>query len=131
MSRPFDVGVGGTDDEYLIVGFIQDGSTSCVIKLAAVPVKVVVTPNWGFIGVNEAEYASGKPHYSLSVLNINGFFGRISEFPYSVTRWTVWTSTDGFDFMLQSRKAVCVRCVLPRCRLANMQVQVGAHRSRL
>jgi hypothetical protein len=102
MSRRFGVVVSGTDDGCLVVASIDDGSTIRVIKLDAVPVKVVVTPNWGFIVVNVVEYINGKPHYSLSVFNINGFFVRTAPVPHQVDRWTVWTSTSGFDFMLLS-----------------------------
>jgi hypothetical protein len=102
MSRCFGVVVTGTDDRLLILASIHDGSTIRVIKLESVPVKVTVTPNWGFIVINAVDYVHGTPQYSLSVFNINGWLIRTVSFPYAVDKWAVWTSPTGFDFMLLS-----------------------------
>jgi hypothetical protein len=102
MSKRFGVVIGGTDDRHLIIASIHDGSTIRVVKLDSVPIKVVVTSNWGFILVHGCDYVDGWPQYTLSLFNINGLLVRTIPFQHTIDRWVTWTSPSGFDFMLLS-----------------------------
>jgi hypothetical protein len=102
MSKRFGVVIGGTDDRHLIVASVHDGSTIRVMKLDSIPIKVVVTPNWGFILVHGCDYVNGWPQYNLTLFNINGLFVRTIPFQHGIDRWVTWTSSNGFDFMVLS-----------------------------
>jgi hypothetical protein len=101
-SNPFDVTVIGTDDCWLMINSLSDGRTTHSVKLDCIPLKVLVTPFWGFILVQGCEYENEESFYSLVLLNINGLFIRKVKFPGLIADWFTWTSIDGFDFVILS-----------------------------
>jgi hypothetical protein len=101
-SRQFQIVVTGADDRSLVVTRLWDGQAIRSIQLDCIPMKVHVTPGWGFILVNGCEYDDENCFYSLILLNINGLFIRKVQFASLVKDWISWTSPTGFDFILLS-----------------------------
>jgi hypothetical protein len=100
ISPEFGVVVSGTSDGALVVGTLADGSTVRVVRLPFVPVRVAVTPAWGFVVVHGTEVVGGRPRGVIAVYTINGLLVRSVAFRPAVECWTVWASERGFDFMV-------------------------------
>jgi hypothetical protein len=100
LSKLFGVFVLGTDDQALIIGVLDDGSTLRVVHLDFVPQKMLVTDRWGFIVVHGCEYVQGKPKYRFVVFNLNGVPVKSVQFSIPVAHWLTVTSSRGFDFII-------------------------------
>jgi hypothetical protein len=101
-SNPFHLVVIGTNDSWLVINSLFDGKTIRSVKLDCIPLKVLITPLWGFILVHGCEYENEEPFYSLILLNINGLFIRKVQFAALIKDWFAWTSVEGFDFVILS-----------------------------
>jgi hypothetical protein len=83
-----------------VIGRLADGSTVRVIRLAFVPVRVAVTPGWGFIVVHGCEYTGGNRRWVVTVFNVNGAIIRTAICPGPIEAWDAWTCERGFEFMV-------------------------------
>lgn len=100
ISYNFRIHVIGTRDGSLIITSLKSGKTTKVIPLGdAVPLKLIVTPAWGFIVVMVREKVDGFPVHSLMLFTVNGLFVKKVELHCPVLHWVVWSVSRGFDYL--------------------------------
>jgi hypothetical protein len=108
-SEKFHVTAVGCSDAKLRIRSNETGlkvATACLDD--QIPVKILVTPKWGFIVV-------GTPNY-LFVFSVNGILAKKVEFTRDVEKWFTFHSREGFDFIAfvdQSGKLGCFEAMEP------------------
>jgi hypothetical protein len=99
-SQSLQIVVVGASDGTLVFANRADGRVVRSVQIGCTPVKILVTPLWGFVLVLGCEWEEGNAFYSLILLNLNGVFIRKVQFPGLIREWVAWTSRDDFDFVL-------------------------------
>ena len=99
ISDTFKVYVWASRDGILTVSSLEDGNPVNTISLGGIPVRITVTPSWGFIVVELLVSEAGWNCNVVKVFTINGLFIRKIQLDSPITRWCVWSSTKGFDFI--------------------------------
>jgi len=104
-SSVFRTYVGGSANGSLLIGSLPSGNIIRVVDLADfIPMKVIISPSWGFIIVYAIQEHGHKAEHFLLVYNINGFFLRKTDIDSPIDNWTCWTSHSGFDYLAFSTK---------------------------
>ena len=100
VSSTFNAVVGGTKDGSLIICSTLHGSMVKVIEMKKmVPVKIIISPSWGFILSYYQSIVLGAIKHFVFVHTINGEFVRKIEIHFAVEDWICWSSS-GFDYVL-------------------------------
>ena len=100
VSSTFNAVVGGTKDGSLIICSSLYGSMVKVIEMKKmVPVKIIISPSWGFIVSYYQSIVLGAIKHYLFVHTINGKFVRKIDINFAVEDWICW-SNRGFDYIL-------------------------------
>jgi hypothetical protein len=63
------------------------------------PLKVLVTPAWGFIVVCVKEIVEEGSQFWLCVYTINGMFVRKCSLKSKIVEWIAWKNRSGFDYL--------------------------------
>jgi len=103
ISEVFHTCVIGTRDESLIFCSISNGRIIKTINLnGRRPLKILITPSWGFIIVYQTHLSQGILHHELATYSINGEFIRSSPIDRGVSSWYTFKNTSGFDYVLMT-----------------------------
>lgn len=100
VSETFKVIVSGTRDGGIIVTNLANGNTIMVLDVKGEPVKVAVTPSWGFI----VALVCSESNFTVSVFTINGDFviEKAVRCDSLVTNMVSFASAHGFDYICVS-----------------------------
>lgn len=63
------------------------------------PIKVIVSPGWGFICVFCSQSAEGIDKYFINIFTLNGINVGIIPLKAEILGWITWKSNKGFDFI--------------------------------
>ena len=99
INDTFKVQIIGVNDGSLIISSLGTGQTIQIIDLDAIPIRVAVTPQWGFILVEVVKTVGSISSQRLVLYSINGIFIREQEISWKISNWCFWTSPRGFDYM--------------------------------
>lgn len=80
----------------------ENQTSNIELSLRLTPIKVLITPSWGFIVVYCTEVFAGLLKNIIMVFSINGMFIRCCEIPSKIVFWTSWSSAEGFDYLVYS-----------------------------
>ncbi|OHS93423.1 hypothetical protein TRFO_11850 [Tritrichomonas foetus] len=101
ISSSFNIAVGGTKDGYLIVCSTLYGAMIRLIDLKKmIPIKILVTPCWGFIVAYCQEIVLGSMKYYLMVYTSNGEIVNKVSLKSEIEAWHCWRSEKGFDYLI-------------------------------
>jgi hypothetical protein len=98
-AAAFHVVICGSRDGELSVCAIGSAAFVRAIPVGGRPLRIIVTPAWGFVVVCVREALRDGFRFALAAFTINGepMWRRPSE--AVVRQWTVWASRAGFDFI--------------------------------
>ena len=103
ISTRFDLIVVGTSDGSLIYASLKKARVIKVINLKGIPIKVEISPSWGFVTVvtqqQKADSNNLNTAYStLSLFNVNGSYIGTTTITGQITALSVFSSVSGFDY---------------------------------
>ncbi|KAK8894088.1 hypothetical protein M9Y10_022520 [Tritrichomonas musculus] len=83
---------------------INDNSFEYLESATLSPIKVLITPSWGFIVVYCSEISVGRLKHSLLVFSLNGSFVKHCKIDGPVDYWSSWSSRSGFDYLIYTNE---------------------------
>jgi hypothetical protein len=99
-AATFHVAVCGSRDGALHVYTLRSARKVRTIDVGGgKPMKILVTPTWGFVVACLREIERGEYCWRLAVWTINGEMVAKKNMVVAITQWTTWTSRAGFDFV--------------------------------
>lgn len=99
LNSQYYIAINGTNNGKLILYSLNKGEIIRVIDLQANPVKLIVTPGWGFIVCFAKKIQGNKTTNNLFVLSLNGEIIQTVKIDFDVHLWHCWKSNKGFDFL--------------------------------
>jgi WD40 repeat protein len=106
VSQQFDLVVAGTNDGSLILWSCESGALTHAIELGKYrPIKILISPCWGFIVSYCSEIDRGVLKHHIFVHTINGLLVKRTEIVGAVDYWQVWNSAEGFDYLFYSTES--------------------------
>jgi hypothetical protein len=100
VSAPFKIVVCGTRDGSVLFCSLNLQIVVRIIDLGGRrPVRILITPGWGFVCVYIREVAEGILRHILALYTVNGEPIRQVEIPAAVIAWSSWSDDGGFDFI--------------------------------
>jgi hypothetical protein len=66
---------------------------------AGTPLRILVTPAWGFIVLCTEEVCQDGTMFWMLVYSINGLFIRKVRLEMKIVAWVAWTTRSGFDYL--------------------------------
>jgi hypothetical protein len=100
VSAAFKLVVCGTRDGALLFCSLNLQIVVRVVELGGgVPVRVLITPAWGFVCVYIREVAEGILKHFIALYTVNGEKVRQVEIQGAIVAWSCWADDGGFDFM--------------------------------
>ena len=91
ISSKFDTAAVGTSNGNIRLISLSEERETNHIFCSEIPIKIHITPKWGFIIVFTNEN-------NIIVYDINGRFIRKKQLPSSINSWCFWSDKNGFDF---------------------------------
>ncbi|KAK8888073.1 hypothetical protein M9Y10_039133 [Tritrichomonas musculus] len=102
------IACGTNDGSVLLIDTASLISTVAIDIAPETPVRVHITPGWGFVVVYSTKVVDGRILNFISLFDIDGQFIRKKELSYNISAWTVYMSIDGFDYMAIANDAGCL-----------------------
>ena len=103
ISSTFHIAICGTRDGFLLFGSLNSGTVTKTINLNGMrPIKLLITPSWGFVAVYLIEVDKGKLNYYIKLYTINGDFIRSKKLDHPVHAWKAFHTFHDFDYILMA-----------------------------
>jgi hypothetical protein len=100
VSDSFRLVVCGTRDGSLVLCALNSGIVTRTVTVAGRrPIRILITPGWGFILVYFREISDGLLRHFLALYTVNGDLVREIEIDASVAVWSGWRDESGFDWV--------------------------------
>lgn len=78
----------------------EDGSVIRAFNIGdCKPIRVQISPSWGFIVIQSTKVYEGKIANVISVYTINGLFVTEKIIPHNITLMTTFRNPSGFDYI--------------------------------
>jgi hypothetical protein len=97
VSSNFQLVVCGTRDGSLLFCSLNLQIVVKIVDLHRRPIKICITPSWGFVCVYLREVTEGVLKHMLALYTVNGEHIREIEIPGRLVAWNVWVDSEGFD----------------------------------
>jgi hypothetical protein len=93
--------VFGTRDGSLSFCSLNSGSVTRTVSLDGCrPLRILITPFWGFVLVSATKIADGKLEHWIRLYSANGDLIRSVLCARDIAAWSAFTSRDGFDHVV-------------------------------
>jgi hypothetical protein len=108
LSVAFRLVVCGTRDGSLVLCALNSGIVTRTVTVAGRrPVRILITPAWGFILVYFREISNGVLRHMLTLYTVNGDFVREIEIDAAILVWSAWRDDNGFDWVALALGSGC------------------------
>lgn len=96
----FHTVVCGAKNGYLLLISANQGVITKMIDISGYrPIKILITPAWGFILVYSTLLTDGKLHHFMTLYSINGELLKKITLQCAVVSWSAYKSSDDFDYI--------------------------------
>ncbi|KAK8860227.1 hypothetical protein M9Y10_011892 [Tritrichomonas musculus] len=103
ISSSYHLLVCGTKDGFLLFCSLNTGTVVKTVNLNGMkPMKLLITPSWGFVAVSIAELEEGKIIDYIKLFTINGDLIISRKIKSHVQAWKAFSTYHGFDYILMA-----------------------------
>lgn len=101
ISSGFHSVIAGTHDGFLLLCSLNNGTIIKSLDLEKChPIKILITPAWGFIIVYLTQIHQGELLHFISVYSINGILIMKKEIDSPINAWCTYKTYDDFDYVV-------------------------------